>query len=227
MVNANHYDAAKHVQLVMRPMLLLVGSLLMTAQLVGANGTVVHPEVQMGNVPATIAMGEPIHVSVTGTNFGPDTSARSDFQISFPDLGDRTSITRMDGDGAVQWDYQEPGFVPYGCNYKAAGDQLGGCAALHYLNVDGQFGAWPSGVSHTINIDVYPAHPGTFRVQAKLVLYDGSGAEAAPAQGPMDQQGEFVVVAKVDVTGASHALPTPIAPLMVLVLLTLASRRRT
>ena len=141
-----------------------------------------------------IALGEPVSISVTGTNAG-DTADMQIVSIGFPNLANGSDIE------VVRHDFRQSPLViergdPVGGNYSGTTS-----VTAQYPSIEAFSRPWEQGSTYTIDLQVTPQAEGNFAVHVKSVAFPHTWDGAHyPREGLVDYQQEFVDSYSIEVT---------------------------
>jgi len=171
-----------------------------------------NPAITSVNYPSSVQVGNPIQVTVTGTNAGTQ-AVEGDLQINFPSIASAAAVT-VDS-------YTTPNLQT-----RSAGDTIWynygtSQTTASYAFVNAYAAPWNGGSTYSLTVTVTaPSSPGTFTFHVKLNMCtanpcSGPGDWAKdPASGTTDQQAEYVYVYTMQVVAAgalvASAAATPL-----------------
>jgi hypothetical protein len=142
-----------------------------------------------------ITLGQPLTISVTGTNNGEDADMQI-VSVGFPNLTTTDSIKLLKYNFA-----QTPILIAPGEVLSSEYSDTDSSISAQYASIEAFSRPWEAGKTYTANIEVIPKIEGKFVVFIKSVALPHSWEQAHyPREGILDQQKEFVETYSAQVT---------------------------
>ncbi|HJU34142.1 MAG TPA: hypothetical protein VJ695_03375 [Nitrososphaera sp.] len=142
-----------------------------------------------------ITLGQPLTISVTGTNNGEDADMQI-VSVGFPNL------TTTDNIKLLKYNFaQTPILIAPGEVLSSEYSDTDSSISAQYASIEAFSRPWEAGKTYTANIEVIPKIEGKFVVFIKSVALPHSWEQAHyPRDGILDQQKEFVETYSAQVT---------------------------
>jgi hypothetical protein len=144
----------------------------------------------------TIALGQSLIISVTGTNNGEDAADMQIVSIGFPNL------TSIDNIKMLKHNFtQTPMLITPGKLLSSQYSSTEESVLAQYASIEAFSRPWEAGKTYSADIEAMPKTEGKFMVFIKSVALPHTWEQAHyPRNGTLDQQKEFVETYSVQVT---------------------------